>query len=114
MIRKSSRELNVLVLRDADRIADAVRAALDTATDAERPGLERAAALIAEAGARSDAELRGEWVRARLAAADHDGPADSVQAIKILRQAEPSLSLYAAVRLAKDARTGAGGLPGAE
>ncbi|WP_394437256.1 hypothetical protein [Streptomyces sp. SGAir0957] len=101
MIMKSSRELNVLVLRDADRIADTVRAAIEAASEAERPGLERAAALIAEAAARSDAELRRDWVRARLAEAGYDGPADSVQAIKILRQAEPSLSLYAAVRLAK-------------
>ncbi|MFJ8820206.1 hypothetical protein ACIREE_00325 [Streptomyces sp. NPDC102467] len=103
MIRKSSRELNVLVLRDSNRLADAVEAALQAASDAERPGLERAAALIAEAAARSEAELRGDWVRARLAAAGHEGPADSVQAIKLLRQAEPGLSLYAAVRLAKDA-----------
>ncbi|GAA2327214.1 hypothetical protein OKJ48_40430 [Streptomyces kunmingensis] len=103
MIKKSSRELNVLVLRDTDRVADAVQEALRTAPDAERAGLERAAALIAEAAARSDAELRGDWVRAHLTAAGHDGPADSVQAIKLLRQAEPTLSLYAAVRLAKDA-----------
>ncbi|MEV1024501.1 hypothetical protein [Streptomyces sp. NPDC050264] len=105
MIRKSSRsrELNVLVLRDSNRLADAVEAALRTAPDTERPGLERAAALIAEAAARSDAELRGDWVRARLAAAGQDLPADSVQAIRLLRQAEPSLSLYAAVRLAKAA-----------
>ncbi|MGY0018166.1 hypothetical protein [Streptomyces sp. cg35] len=103
MIIKAKRELNVLVLRDADRVADAVQEALASASDAERPGLERAAALIAEAAGMSEAEVRGRWVRERLAAAGHTGPADSVQAIKALRQAEPALSLYTAVRLAKDA-----------
>ncbi|MFI7386335.1 hypothetical protein [Streptomyces sp. NPDC049813] len=106
MIKKSNRELNVLVLRDTDRVAEALRSALRSASDAERPGLERAAALVAEAAARDDAELRGDWVRARLAAAGHEGPADSVQAIKILRQSEPGLSLLTAVRLAKDAVRG--------
>ncbi|MEV3860275.1 hypothetical protein AB0J38_38975 [Streptomyces sp. NPDC050095] len=103
MIIKAKRELNVLVLRDADRIAAAVHAALQDASDAERPGLERAAALVAEAADASDAEVRGRWVRDRLDDAGHEGPADSVQAIRALRAAEPSLSLYAAVRLAKDA-----------
>jgi hypothetical protein len=97
-------ELSVLVLRDADGIADAVRAALVTATPEERPGLERAAALIAEAAA-TDAELRGRWVRGHLAAAGVEGPADSITAIKALRKAEPRLSLLAAVGLAKDAES---------
>ncbi|MFF4231368.1 hypothetical protein [Streptomyces sp. NPDC001820] len=98
-------ELSVLVLRDADGIADAVRAALATATPEERPGLERAAALVAEAAAATDAELRGRWVRGHLAAAGVDGPADSITAIKALRKAEPRLSLVAAVGLAKDAES---------
>ncbi|MER5949934.1 hypothetical protein ABT127_28160 [Streptomyces sp. NPDC001904] len=103
MIIKSKRELNVLVLRDADRIADAVHHALRNASDSERPGLERAAALIAEQAAASEAGVRGRWVRDQLAAAGYEGPADTVQAIKILRRAQPSLSLYGAVQLAKDA-----------
>ncbi|NEB76208.1 hypothetical protein G3I40_13395, partial [Streptomyces sp. SID14478] len=60
MIKMPKRELNVLVLQDTDRIADAVRAALQDAPESERPGLERAAALIAEAAGRSEAELRGD------------------------------------------------------
>ncbi|TQK52352.1 hypothetical protein FBY35_2784 [Streptomyces sp. SLBN-118] len=100
------RELSVLVLRDADGIADAVRAALSTAGPEERPGLERAAAIIAEAADASAAELRGRWVRQRLDAAGIKGPADSVTAIKALRQAEPTLSLWAAVSLARDAEAG--------
>jgi hypothetical protein len=98
-------ELSVLVLRDADGIADAVRAALVTATPEERPGLERAAALVAEAAAATDAELRGRWVRGHLAAAGVESPADSITAIKALRKAEPRLSLLAAVGLVKDAES---------
>ncbi|MFF3453057.1 hypothetical protein ACFYXH_01785 [Streptomyces sp. NPDC002730] len=111
MLGFGKQELNVLVLRDADGIADAIRAALDTATPEERPGLERAAALVAEAAAASDAELRGRWVRGHLAAAGIEGPADSITAIKALRQAERQLSLASAVHLARDAeatRPGAG------
>ncbi|WTB19267.1 hypothetical protein OG293_13290 [Streptomyces sp. NBC_00829] len=96
-------QLNVLVLRDADGIADAVRAALSTATPEERPGLERAAAIVAEAADTSVAELRGRWVRQQLDAAGIKEPADSINAIKALRQAEPGLSLLSAVNLAKDA-----------
>jgi hypothetical protein len=62
-------------------------------------------ALVAEAAAATDAELRGRWVRGHLAAAGVEGPADSITAIKALRKAEPRLSLLAAVVLAKDAES---------
>ncbi|MYW68402.1 hypothetical protein GTY65_30650 [Streptomyces sp. SID8379] len=100
---KPPRELGVVVVRDVDRIAEAVDAALARATDAERPGLERAAALIAETPRPSEAELRVRWVRERFAAAGYEGPAESARAVKVLRDAEPSLSLVAAVRLVKEA-----------
>ncbi|MFE2509297.1 hypothetical protein ACFXC9_12670 [Streptomyces naganishii] len=96
-------ELNVLVLRDADVIAAGVRSALAEAVPGERPGLERAAALIERAFTAPDADLRARWVHERLARAGHEGPADSVEAIRTLRQAEPGLSLRAAVQLSKDA-----------
>ncbi|MFF9409493.1 hypothetical protein ACF1B0_28830 [Streptomyces anandii] len=96
-------ELSVLVLRDADVIAAGVRSALAEASPEERPGLERAAALVERAFTVSDAELRARWVHERLAQAGYEGPADSVQAIKTLRQAAPGLSLVTAVRLSKDA-----------
>ncbi|MCS0603467.1 hypothetical protein NX794_19930 [Streptomyces sp. LP11] len=96
-------ELHVLVLRDADAVAAALRDALAEATDAQRPGLERAAALVAEAATTPDAVLRARWVHQRLAASGYAGPADSVAAVKALREAEPGLSLLAAVRLSRDA-----------
>ncbi|MEW1628352.1 hypothetical protein AB0387_13185 [Streptomyces sp. NPDC089173] len=95
--------LAVLVVRDAHDVVAALRRALETAPDGERPGLERALVLAEESAGRPDAELRGRWVRRRLAAAGHEGPADSVEAIKILRQAEPGLTLLQAVTFAKEA-----------
>ncbi|MEV6472766.1 hypothetical protein [Streptomyces sp. NPDC051657] len=102
MFRKPQ-PLAVLVLRDAPDVVAGLRRALETATDSERPGLERALALAEGAAARPDAELRDRWVRQRLTAAGHEGPADSVEAIKILRRAEPGLTLLQAVTYAKEA-----------
>lgn len=102
MFRKPQ-PLAVLVLRDAPDVVAGLRRALETATDSERPGLERALALAEGTAARPDAELRGRWVRQRLTAAGHEGPADSVEAIKILRRAEPGLTLLQAVTYAKEA-----------
>jgi hypothetical protein len=97
--------LSVLVLRDAPDVVAGIRSALEAATDAERPGLERALALAGESAGRPDAELRGRWVRQHLAAAGYEGPADSVPAIQILRRAEPGLTLLQAVTYAKEAAT---------
>lgn len=103
-----------LLVREADAITERLRRALDTAPNAERPGLERALALVAEAAAVPDAELRARWVRQRLDAAGYEGPPDSVRAIKTLREAEPALSLLAAVGYAKEtarAESGPGAAP---
>ncbi|GGP35545.1 hypothetical protein [Streptomyces sindenensis] len=94
--------LAVLVVRDAPDVVAALRSALETAPDAERPGLERALALAERSAGRPDAELRGRWVRGRLDAAGYEGPADAVEAIKVLRQAEPGLTLLQAVTYAKE------------
>ncbi|MEV5978200.1 hypothetical protein [Streptomyces sp. NPDC052114] len=105
------RELMVITLRDADTVADELREALATADPAERPGLERALEVVARTAATPDAEVRGRWALRQLAAAGHTGPADSVHAVKALRQAEPGLSLVTAVQLSKEAAAleGAGG-----
>ncbi|GGX67671.1 hypothetical protein [Streptomyces minutiscleroticus] len=107
--KQTETESDVLVLREADVIAASVRRALAEAGPEERPGLERAVALVAEAAGASDAELRARWTRDRLAAAGVEGPYDSVPAVKALREAVPGLSLLQAVRLTKEAeahRTG--------
>ncbi|MFJ2701926.1 hypothetical protein ACIO3R_01840 [Streptomyces sp. NPDC087428] len=93
----------VLVLREADDISAALQRALDTASAEERPGLERALALTAEAGAVPDAELRGRWALRRMASAGYDGPPGAVAGVKALRTAERGLSLLQAVNLSKDA-----------
>ncbi|GGS78861.1 MULTISPECIES: hypothetical protein [Streptomyces] len=101
--RSKPLELNVLVLRDADVIATALRTALAAAAPEERPGLERAAALVEQAAAVPDAALRARWVHERLTAAGHEGPVDSVRAVKTLRESVPGLGLLSAVQLTKDA-----------
>ncbi|MFD0021913.1 hypothetical protein [Streptomyces sp. NPDC058382] len=96
-------DMTVLVLREADDISAALRRALDTAPAEERPGLERALAVAAEAGDVPDAELRGRWALRRMASAGYEGPARAVAGIKALRTAERGLSLLQAVNLSKDA-----------
>ncbi|MEU8582272.1 hypothetical protein [Streptomyces abikoensis] len=98
-----SLDLGVVVLRDSQAVADAVREALETASEAERPGLERAAALIALHAARPEREIRAEWTRGVLAAAGVDPREQEVHAVRAVRRAEPGLSLKAAVQLVREA-----------
>nr|BFD87590.1 hypothetical protein StreXyl84_69910 [Streptomyces sp. Xyl84] len=93
----------VLVIRDADVVGAALRQALAEASPEERPGLERAAALVRSTAAATESALRADWVRSRLAEVGFTGDIGSIAAVKALRQAEPKLSLVAAVSLQKDA-----------
>ncbi|MGW7255155.1 hypothetical protein [Streptomyces sp. NPDC054834] len=93
----------VLLIRDANVVAAALRQALADASPEERPGLERAAALVESTAAASEDQLRARWVRSRLTAVGFTGDIASVAAVKALRKAEPMLSLLAAVQLQKAA-----------
>ncbi|MFF1546308.1 hypothetical protein [Streptomyces sp. NPDC058291] len=93
----------VLVVRDADVVTAALREALAEASPGERPGLERAVALVGATAAATEARLRADWVRARLASVGFTGDVSSIAAVRALRKAEPRLSLPAAVQLQKDA-----------
>ncbi|WP_445280288.1 hypothetical protein [Streptomyces sp. DSM 118148] len=93
----------VLTIRDTDVVAAALREALAQASPQERPGLERAVALVEATAAATESRLRARWVRGRLAAVGFTGDIASVAAVKALRQAEPKLSLLAAVQLQKEA-----------
>ncbi|MFF4401113.1 hypothetical protein [Streptomyces sp. NPDC001480] len=93
----------VLLIRDADVVAATLRQALADASPEERPGLERAAALVESTAAASEEQLRARWVRSRLAAVGFTGDIASVAAVKALRQAEPKLGLLAAVQLQRSA-----------
>ncbi|WP_406142219.1 hypothetical protein [Streptomyces sp. NBC_01089] len=95
----------LLVIRDADLVAEALRQALAEASPEELPGLERAAALVESTAAATEGGLRARWVRSRLAAVGFTGDIGSVAAVKALRQAEPKLSLVAAVQLQKEAQS---------
>ncbi|MFJ9909098.1 hypothetical protein ACIRVK_40765 [Streptomyces sp. NPDC101152] len=91
------------VLRDADVIAAVLRQALADAPLEERAGLEGAVAIAESTAAATEAEVRARWVRSRLAAVGFTGDVASVAAVKVLRQAEPGLSLVAAVQLQENA-----------
>ncbi|MER5596268.1 hypothetical protein [Streptomyces sp. NPDC002265] len=95
----------VLTIRDADVVAAALRQALAQASPEERPGLERAAALVDSTASATESGLRARWVHSRLAAAGFIGDITSVAAVKALRQAVPTLSLLAAVQLQREAVT---------
>ncbi|WP_405533359.1 hypothetical protein OG592_39825 [Streptomyces avidinii] len=102
-LRMSTEHNFVLLIRDADTIAASLHQALNDASPEERPGLERAAALVEAAATAGEAQLRARWVRSRLSAVGFTGDIGSVAAVKALRKAEPKLSLLAAVELQKDA-----------
>lgn len=102
-LRMSTEHNFVLLIRDADTIAASLHQALNDASPEERPGLERAAALVEAAATAGETQLRARWVRSRLAAVGFTGDIGSVAAVKALRKAEPKLSLLAAVELQKDA-----------
>lgn len=93
----------VLLVRDADVVGAALRQALTDASPEERPGLERAVALVESTSAANETQLRARWVRSRLAAVGFTGDIASVAAVRALRKAEPKLSLLAAVQLQKEA-----------
>ncbi|MFJ2889925.1 hypothetical protein ACIO53_28100 [Streptomyces sp. NPDC087305] len=99
----SKKNTFVLTVRDSDVVAAALREALAGASPEERPGLERAAALVESAAAANESLLQARWVRSRLAAVGFTGDIASVSAVRALRQAEPKLSLLAAVHLQKEA-----------
>lgn len=103
MIGIGKQDMPVIVVRDAHQVTAALREALDRATDAERPGLERALDLATEAAGTPDAELRGRWAARRIRDGGHEGPLDAVAAVKTLRTAEPGLGLRQAVQLSREA-----------
>lgn len=94
--------ISVTVKFRLDVVAAVLRQALDDASPEERPGLERAAALV-ESIAATETRLRARWVRSRPTAVGFTGDIASVLVVKALRQAEPKLSLPAAVQLQKEA-----------
>ncbi|MFD4501381.1 hypothetical protein [Streptomyces sp. NPDC058457] len=99
----SKKNTFVLAIRDADVFAAALRQALAEASPEERPGLERATALVESTASATETQLRARWVRFRLADVGFTGDVGSVAAVKALRQAEPKLTLLAAVQLQKEA-----------
>jgi hypothetical protein len=101
--RKMGKYNNFVVIRDSDVVAANLRQALAGASMDTRPGLEHAIALVEATAADTETRLRARWVRSRLADAGFADDLTSVAAVKALREAEPGLSLLAAVRLRDEA-----------
>ncbi|MFC9272394.1 hypothetical protein ACFTXJ_32000 [Streptomyces zhihengii] len=105
MFGLTKRDAQTIFVRDSDGVTAALREALAEAPPEERPGLEGALEIAGGVCSSSEAETQARWVRAHLDAAAVTGPADSVTAIKALREAAPGMSLLAAVELARTTRT---------
>ncbi|WP_228979840.1 hypothetical protein [Streptomyces sp. DH12] len=96
----------LVLFRDGDDIRRDLRLALAAATDAERPGLERALTVVEAQCARGDDDVLAQWTRGVLEAAGVDPDRDHVKAVAAVRTAVPELSLLAAHRLVKGAAGG--------
>ncbi|GHF29168.1 hypothetical protein GCM10010359_34550 [Streptomyces morookaense] len=93
------------LLPDLTPVKDALRTALGEADEAERPGLERALAIVEEF-ASADQAATQDWARKTLAVAGVDPVAQEVKAVRALRQARHGLGLKEAVDLVKSLNAG--------
>ncbi|MGW7353982.1 hypothetical protein [Streptomyces sp. NPDC054784] len=89
MFEAVRRPMPFVVLREAGTIGDTVREALASASPEERPGLERAAELIAAQERLTDEQLQSRWVRGVLADAGITPESGHVESVKALREAVP-------------------------
>ncbi|WP_175407147.1 hypothetical protein [Streptomyces sp. TRM64462] len=96
----------LVLYRDGNDIRLALRGALASAADTERPGLERALAIIEAQCARSDGEVLAHWARSILDDAGIDAAREHVKAVAAVRKAVPDLSLLAANRLVTEVTAG--------
>jgi hypothetical protein len=103
MFGMDQQETAVLVIGDAEEIGDAVRRAPATAGADERPGLERAAAIIADEPARTGEELRERRLWDVPGGSGIDPRTDCVAAVAAPRKAGPGLSLAVAGLLVREA-----------
>ena len=94
------RQARVLPVDQLAPVREDLRKALLTSGERERPGLEAALRITEEY---SPDELRRRWVAGILTAASVDPRANTVKAVKALRDAVPLLSLSDAVQLVKEA-----------
>lgn len=88
------------LLPSLDPVKGALRAALEEAGEAERPGLQRALAIVEEFDA-ADQAATADWARKTLAVAGVDPVTHEIRAVKAIRQARPGLGLKEAVDLVK-------------
>ncbi|MEU3963310.1 hypothetical protein AB0F42_26480 [Streptomyces buecherae] len=103
MFGSDKRQAQIVVLRDIDSVRKAVANALVTASDQERPGLARAAALIEAEANQTDAQIRARWANRTVSDAGVD-LGNHVEAVAAIRKAVPGgLRLTDANRLIEEA-----------
>ncbi|MFJ3231550.1 hypothetical protein [Streptomyces sp. NPDC086787] len=100
----TKKETHIVVLNELDRARVALQEALHGAEGTpDAPGLRRALEIVDGIGAGEDPQVR--WVREVLTGRNIDPRESEIHAIKALREAQPGLSLIAAVDLVRRCRT---------
>ncbi|MCI4041942.1 hypothetical protein [Streptomyces sp. TRM75563] len=97
----SKHELHVLILRDLESLRDEIVREMESADEAEQPGLRKALHLLGQRAAATDEQLVQDWVTRTLSRAGVDPAQDHVRAVKVLRETIPGLGLRAGNDLVK-------------
>ncbi|WP_336605623.1 hypothetical protein [Streptomyces sp. BA2] len=96
----SKNEPPIVVLHDLEDVRSEINAALETASDNRRPGLQAALDILNRHATATDDQRIRQWVRRTLSEAGVE-PDEHVRAVKALRDAVPGLGLIAANDLVK-------------
>ncbi|WP_406218928.1 hypothetical protein [Streptomyces decoyicus] len=96
---RTTRHLNLVVLRETDDVRTALEAALAQADATDAPGLRRALEVLHSVVDEGDDALKIRWARQSLEQTGIPAGDTSTRAIKALRTAVPHLGLAEAVEL---------------
>ncbi|MFJ7088548.1 hypothetical protein ACIQU8_35590 [Streptomyces griseus] len=97
----SKHEPHILILRDLESLRDEIVRELDSAGEADQPGLRKALHLFDQRATATDEQLVQEWVTRTLSRAGVNPAQDHVRAVKVLRETIPGLGLRAGNDLVK-------------
>ncbi|WP_103511440.1 hypothetical protein [Streptomyces sp. SM13] len=97
----SKHEPHILILRDLESLRDEIVREMESADEAEQPGLRKALHLLGQRAAATDEQLVQDWVIRTLSRAGADPAQDHVRAVKVLRETIPGLGLRAGNDLVK-------------
>ncbi len=97
----SKHEPHILILRDLESLRDEIVREMESADQAEQPGLRKALHLLGRRTTATDEQLVQDWVTRTLSRAGVDPAQDHVRAVKVLRETLPGLGLRAGNDLVK-------------